>query len=210
MSCYNWESGEIKLSVKEWTRFKRDFREGYNKLQNAELVAATEHWDRYKTGPVPDLWRDHDFAIARQRFYMLWRRWKPSIKTPEDIVRNLGSWEERQLPRKPIRKDFPLATNKQTVFNFDEATIQFDNDTRTVSYYSGDNNRQVEEARNHKVGRLFFRLLGQVQWTRGTGGKFIGNDEYNQDRNGEGEGGNYVTAEYGPNVNRGRYRFSTV
>jgi len=188
MSCYNWEHGTLKLSVAEYARFKKDFREGFNRLQKIEMAAATRHWEKFKTGPLPDF-----FDEQRQRFYKLWQKWKPE---PRPNNPGWGTWEQMKRPRKPIRKDFPLANNKQTLFTFDEADITFKHDTREVSYNSGNNNHQVERAREHKVGKLFFRLLETVKWTRGTGGKLIGNDEYNQETDGEGGGGNYVTATY--------------
>ena len=152
------------------------------------MAAAIRHWEKYKSGPM---FKDGDFHGAyyeeKQRFYQLW--WTPKVDD--------RSWGSRNRPRKPIRKDYPLANNKQTKFHFDEAEIMFLIDAREVHYYSGDNNRQVERAREHEVGQLFFRLLGEITWTRGTGGQLIGNDEYNQDRDGVGGGGNYVTFTYG-------------
>ncbi len=215
MSCNNWEAGTIKFSVAEWPRFKKAFREGFNSLQNAELAAATRHWNRYKTGKLPRWHKvgftgkkygdSHDqnravvdFDEEKRRFHRLWETWKLSTATPEAIAKKFGSWAPRSRPRKPLRKDYPLATNKQIDFCVDEGNIHFDNKTREVTYESGNNNHAVETARDSEVGGLFFSLLNRVTWTRGTGGTLQGNDEYNQDSREDGGGGNYVTLRCGP------------
>jgi hypothetical protein len=81
-----------------------------------------------------------------------------------------------------------------------EATITLDHKARTVTWDVGENNHACESARAHPMGEAFFKALGRITWTRGSGGKIVGNDEYNrhEGRGEEGGGGNYVTAEYGP------------
>lgn len=189
MSCNNWEAGTIRFGVGAWRQFKREFQQGFNRIQDEAFAAATRHWEKYRSGP--DI---HDrMAIVgdRYRFAFLWQK---------QVQRGNVTFNElRNRPRKPIRNDFPLATNKQTQFDFGEASVTFDNVTREVHYYSGENNHAVDEARHSEVGKLFFRLLGNVTWTRGSGGSLTGNDEYNQDSGiEEGGGGNYVTATFGP------------
>lgn len=188
MSCYNWESGSFKLSTVEYAKFRKAFRQGFNRLQEDELAAANRHWEKYKSGPLPKWW-------SQNRFYKIWRKW---IAEPgqTEATKNWGRWENRKRPRKPVRNDYPVAANKKTEFDFDEAAIYFNNKTREVRYHSGENNRQVERAREHEVGKLFFGLLENVNWTRGTGGQLNGNDEYNQDSNAAGGGGNYTTLIY--------------
>jgi len=201
MSRYDWESGTVKFSVKEWTQFKRKFREGYNKLQDREKADATRHWEQYKKGKLPVPHSNPTFENEQQRFWKIWNNW---VLTNTDPNRpDVGMWQPRSRPRKPTRKDYPLANNQRTEFNFEEASIIFRITTREVHYFSGENNHQVEYARHDPVGQLFFRLLKEVRWTRGTGGRFVGNDEYNQQETGEGQGSNYCTANYGPKSTRG-------
>lgn len=204
MSCYNWESGSFRLSTVEYAKFRHDFGQGFNELQETELAAATRHWEKYKSGPLPKWWSQNSIAEneqyeqfneEKQRFYKIWQKWIAEPGQTEE-TKNWGKWEDRKRPRKPIRKDYPLVTRYQTAFPLDEGGIDFKTKAREVYYYSGENNHQVERAREHEVGQLFFRLLGQVKWTRGTGGQLIGNDEYNQDSNEAGGGGNYTTLTY--------------
>jgi len=48
------------------------------------------------------------------------------------------------------------------------------------------------------MGNAFFRALGQVVWTRGTGGEIVGNDEYNRESKASGDGGNFTKQTFGP------------
>jgi hypothetical protein len=61
------------------------------------------------------------------------------------------------------------------------ASIDFEAKTRTVRWGVSENNHAVEEARSHPVGRAFFKALGAIQWTRGTGGYLKYTSEYDVD-----------------------------
>ena len=78
-----------------------------------------------------------------------------------------------------------------------EAHIGFNVKSHTVVWSVSENNHAVDDARGSKEGRMFFQMLNCVNWTRGSGGVIIGNNEYNRDDYNEGGGGNYVTATYG-------------
>ena len=103
-------------------------------------------------------------------------------------------------PRAPKKGEIKalLLGKKVDHVSFDGATISFGKDGRHVEWDVNENNHAVETAHDHPVGKAFFRALGKITWTRGSGGTICGNDEYNRDGEGEGAGGNYVTAEYGP------------
>jgi hypothetical protein len=106
----------------------------------------------------------------------------------------------RAAPRSTRGKKRPKpkqATNRTTEFWFGDAEINFNNETKTVTWYVDENNHAREYARAHPVGRAFFSALDQISWTSRSGGVIVGNDEYNRDSDYEGGGGNYVTGSYG-------------
>jgi hypothetical protein len=79
-----------------------------------------------------------------------------------------------------------------------EARLTLEEATRTLRWNVSENNHAVEYAWAHPMGRALARALASVTWTRGSGGTFIGNDEYNRDSECEDGGANYVTRGYGP------------
>jgi hypothetical protein len=101
---------------------------------------------------------------------------------------------------KPLKTDFAPLPWKTVAFtaSWDECGVTFDLKARTVRWGVSENNHAVERARESWLGRAFFRALDRVNWTRGTGGTIVGNDEYNSDSEYEGGGANYVTASYPP------------
>lgn len=78
------------------------------------------------------------------------------------------------------------------------ARLVLDEKTRTVRWVVPENNHAVDFAWRHPMGKAFENALRKVRWVRGTGGKLVGNDEYNRDSRYEGGGANYVTRRYGP------------
>lgn len=80
-----------------------------------------------------------------------------------------------------------------------DATIVLRNDSHTASWEVYENNRACDHARQHPLACTFFGLLAKIEWTRGSGGTIIGNDEYNRDSHDVGGGGNYIKETFGPN-----------
>lgn len=62
------------------------------------------------------------------------------------------------------------------------------------------------DPRGHPLATVLFRLLNKVQWTRGSGGEIVGNDEYNRDSTHVGGGSNYVKDSWGPKSNPTAWR----
>jgi len=204
MSCYNWERGEIKLPAKEFSKFRRKIIEAHNSDQDrifdlaqkahaavANAAKGKRGFDKQEYfedelrlfGDDDDTgWQDK-FAVSDLIFPYI--PLEGGINTSK---RKFAAPKKKDLKKLPVSKDCCLSCG--------EASIAFDSKRKVVIWSVPENNHAVEDSRSHPVAKLFFRLLDQVNWTRGSGGKIIGNDEYNRDSDYEDGGGNYVTAEY--------------
>lgn len=113
--------------------------------------------------------------------------------------------------KKPLKKDWPMATNKTRYFSIGEASITFSDDAKkTVIWDVPDNNHAPERAREHSVAKALFHALDRITWTRGSGGVISGNDEYNRENCESGGGSNYTVESYGPQTSKGSSRRLSV
>ena len=106
-------------------------------------------------------------------------------------------------PAKPARKLWPDANNKTTHYRVGEASLRFDNKSRNVFWQVPENNHAVEYAHQNPIAIALFQALDSIKWTRGTGGKIYGNDEYNREACDDKENGDissYVTRSYPPSA----------
>jgi len=195
MSCYEWENGTIIIPSKEWAKFR---------------TAVVQRWNEYQLDVLERAKRLH----ARLKDAAKGKRGDNRVKAlrgvifeanPEWEVRHLvveGPWHAMTLKTSlPKKRDLKLLpTSKDCVLSLGEASITLTNKTRTVHWDVPENNHAREHAREHVVAKKLFALLDRITWTRGSGGKLVGNDEYARDAGHgcEGGGGNYVTATYGP------------
>lgn len=199
MSCYEWERGTITIPSKEWAGFRKGLLEAWNKrqlelLERAKRVhAAIKAACKGKRGSK----RDAALKAAIERHIN---------HNDEDLSRLVVTYDREKRayvlngsqPQKKALKLF--AVSKDAEIHLPDAYVSFRNKGRTVTWDVPENNHAREHARGHWFAQLLFERLGKITWTRGTGGKIIGNDEYNRDagREYEGGGGSYVTAEYRP------------
>lgn len=191
MSTYNWESGTIKLSTAEFPKVRKALFDAANTERARTFSRATELWKRLKAGEKPDAVRHNEGD--NELIDGLFRE----VTTAPDGNK---TYTRRTTPLMPRKKDFAPLPWKTLVFraSWAEGTVSFDPKARTVRWSVSENNHAVERARESWLGRAFFTALSRVNWTRGTGGTIVGNDEYNRDSDYEGGGGNYVTANYPP------------
>lgn len=203
MSRSEWESGTLKIPTKAWKPLRDGLANAFNKRQvslhelalklHAMLVAQKK------------LAKRGTFKLDEAFKALAWRQpsvWPQKLDGSEerDLVETslLGPYGKRTgallLPKK---KDFPLAVaTKTTQYEADLATISLNAAKHELNWDVSENNHAVDSSRDSYMGSVMFALLAKIEWTRGSGGQFIGNDENNRESECEGGGANYVTATY--------------
>lgn len=204
MSKYEWERGTIKIPAKEWAGFRKGLIEAWNRRELARLERATALHGRLKEAVKGRRGSKRDEALRKAL-----ERLCPEREENEGVRDLLVSydWKARkdELRGKPKKKDLRLLPlSKDARIDLPDALIVLQNKSRTVTWDVPENNHACEHARRHPIAQELFRRLGRIDWTRGSGGKIVGNDEYSSDCDYEGGGGNYVTAEYGPEAQKRR------
>lgn len=213
MSRNDWEEGSLKFSTAAWPKFKKSMQESVKKMYQhdyelaVKLHAALAEMKKGKRG------FDIKTAFEKELFrteVTPSRGWGGYSQTHETRVydfKMLESYRVRVMIlgphpfdkfQKPQKKDLPVVNGTTLEFSYGEMSVRLDNEARTAHYDSGHNNRAQERARQTPLGQLFFELLKEVNWTRGTGGVLVGNDENRNDDHSEGGASNYVTARFGP------------
>ena len=199
MSCYGWERGNIQLPKSKYAAIKKGFIASYN----AYLLDQLERSKRL---------RDHVFAVNKGKRNVQWyyalqdnmSKFGVEWDTLNKMIATIN--EDGKKPSNLNKKLMNLANSKTTAFDVaGEGQITFINGDKSVVWYVEENNRSVDRCRESKVGELFFGMLRKIEWTRGSGGEIVGNDEYNQEDAHAGGGANYVTSSFGKNVDKPRY-----
>jgi len=196
MSKYEWERGTIKIPTKEWSKFRTALIKTHNELQLSKLEKAKRLHAKAKEAIKGKRGSKRQEALRafEDRHHRDYEVLHLVIGHKIDREKRQNTLSLKLLPKK---KDFKvLPTSKDATLDAGDGCIILRNKERTVTWDVGENNRACEDARSHPMGRKLFELLGRITWTRGSGGKIVGNDEYNRDSDYDGGGGNYVTAEF--------------
>lgn len=210
MSKYCWESGTLQIPTRAWKPLRDALCKAFNERQDLLFAAALRGHAAVEAAfqqakaakqPAPRLSVVTDSPAFMDAIAL--PRHQPSIDYDEAwrIQRALSTQPaDRQQPpklRRPLKKDFAHAVaSKQADYAASDGSIHLDPKAHTLTWAVSENNHAVESARASFMGQTLFALLSKVEWTRGSGGTIVGNDEYNRDNAHEGGGANYVTARY--------------
>ncbi len=202
MSVNNWERGEIKLPSTEAVSFRHDLVNFYNNRMSILLGKAQGVYIYLKAQGKGKRNFDYEEAFrdfltqnsyGREAYDLNGYDELHDALFPYDPKQKHGQSRKPKAPKKNQFKHLNLSTKGMNVGH--DASILFDG--RTVTWSVPENNHAVDRAHEHEVAKHFFKRLASVNWTRGSGGEIIGNDEMNQESVQDGGGANYVTSRYG-------------
>lgn len=198
MSCYEWESGTLALPAAEVPKMRAALNAAHSAQVGRVRGLLDRLWPELKKLP----------ADKRRRVNMYDPKFRQLASTTDDeTMSDLGSLLYASGGRKPTAAHWKKAlghpvTNRTSTWRCGEASIELEG--RHLTWDVPDNNHAVDHARASWLGQALFDQLAHINWTRGSGGYFVGNNEYNQDTSEPGGGGNYITATYGPAGHKAR------
>lgn len=211
MSRYEWERGEFSIPTAEWAGFKAKIREAMNELHVRQFEIAKKLHERL----VVLAKKDKNFDVIYDGFEEIEKlrlpenQWsaKPNKNLTESdestVVHALAEYSHKngryRLVR-PTQKMFPKLGNNVTEFSNSCCNVVFDNNAKKVIWDVPENNHACEHARETELGKIFFKTLDEVEWTRGSGGHIWGGDEYHEDASREHDCGesSYSKGSWGP------------
>jgi hypothetical protein len=198
MSCYEWEQGTVRIPAAQWSSFRKGLILKWNQMEQEAFGWAQRAYEAIKNEP--------DALFVWQGPFEKWVESNPDARVHYDRIREalygLGPTKKENL-RRPLKENLKLLpVSKGVTIQMADADITLDDATKMVTWSVDENNHARERARSHPVAKAFFSALREVEWTRGSGGVIVGNDEYNQHSTGVGEGGNYEIDRFGPKSKR--------
>ena len=200
MGHWEKERGEFVIPSKRWAATKKTIRDAHNGRQDVRFEAAKGLWKALRQGA-----KDGVVSMDEAAAYRWMGRALGKPENDDEVVvlvwrvypgAGRGSRERGRLRdlKKPTRSMFPLATTKTTSLYDTCCTVVFQDATRTLVWNVEDNKNTVETARASTLGKVVFRTLRAMEWTRDTGGIV----EYMNEYDAEAYSGGHETDGFGP------------
>lgn len=201
MSCYNWERGSIVVPKSAWTVLRRRLLTKWNTKQQQLYARAKGFYPTVKAAGKGK--KGEERAKAQRKCLRTLCRLRDAWEYEEEHSAIFDAMFETNglliyKLRIPAKKYFQFVPLTKTVtIRLPQADVTFYADTHAIEWDVEENNRAVESANGHWFACELWGALGAIaKWPEGTGGKVIGNDEYNGHSLDEGGAGNYVNREY--------------
>lgn len=213
MSCNAWEEGTIKLPTAEAKKVRNTLKLGVTIRSRLVYDKAQEFW---KTLPAKAKRDRNEYLDAIQEFCYPDRRehaYGVLIDLSEDLSTLLykgwehGATKARRIQQKDVQNIYGSPTGANPTFSIGyDGSISFKG--REVTYSVSDSHG-CDRPREHPVSQMLWSALAKVNWTRGSGGEILGNNEYNEEagRGQAGGGGSYVVMSFGPKSKNSRHQW---
>jgi len=211
MSCYEWERGDIVIPASEWSAFRKALIKAWNDDKEKDLADALAVLPKIKEAAKgkrsEEKYKAEKNTLGTFCWVQVKNGWVDGKEKDTYRYHRLhgllfsrkegdphGARTELVTPKKKDMGLLPLTGD--AVLQLHGASISLSNASRTVTWEVGENNHACEYARSQPLAKLLFEMLHDITWTRGSGGKIVGNDEYNRDSSYEGGGANFVKDDF--------------
>lgn len=200
MSCYEYEYGTIKLPSKEFSRIRRLFAEKYNAWLDSNFLKATSLYEPLKAYALKNK-KDKNLNLNDYIYEKLQSEQESDIEQIISSILNSkkvnGKYKTSII--KPTKKSFKHVSLSENNYEDLFATVSFNSETKEIRWQVEENNHSVDNAWENVLGKIFNKVISTVEWTRGTGGVFFYNSEYEREgREGDGAGGDRAHKYFGP------------
>lgn len=191
MSCYEWEAGTIKLPVAEVPKIRKVLVDAAN-AERAAVKAYVEKIERDVLKGTRSLKVARERMEAHRRDYRARDNDPRYAQTAWQVIDSVLLYGDKihKITGRDLDLYVPAATNRTKVWHIEDATITLDG--RNLTWEVHENNHSVDRARSNPLAVALFHALGRLEWTRGSGGTIVGNNEYAREDRSAGGGGNYV------------------
>jgi hypothetical protein len=213
MSTYEWEAGTITIPSSQWAGFRKGLLTAWNshldtvlttakRAHKAAVTAGKGKRGETRTKAMKAaVARECGGRIGEYGDFEGGRGGNDAYNATRDLyetVTNLlwAGWGTNAKFQSPKKKDLPFRpVSKDGNVDLGEASVTFNNARRTVNWDVPENNHACDAARDHWFAKKLFTALGRINWTRGSGGTIIGNNEYNENEHGR-RGDDYTVGTY--------------
>jgi hypothetical protein len=217
MSCNAWEAGTIKLPTAEAKKVRDTLKKAVEDRRTLLYNKAQEFWKslpaKTKTNRSAYMEAAEKFAFDAGRSYRTYREAELASDLGDelyDLLVNKG-WpyagtKAQRIKQTDLAKLYGPCTGANPTFWIGDGSISFRG--REVSYDVADSHG-CDRPREHPISRMLWSALSKVNWTRGSGGEILGNNEYNEEagRGQAGGGGSYVVMSFGPKSKNTRHQW---
>lgn len=204
-SRLEWEHGVLQIPGAAYSGLRADIMEAQQRQYRLVLEAIGRFWEDNRS--IKDPGRLHE-AMKRhaQCIRNPLHHYTPALDTIakdfEDIWNSsIFLWESGASRTPKPTKEFlashqyvpaTSATNEFRTGFSSNGTVTFIRPTRTIVWEVIEGDKACEWERHSLIGSVLFRSLARINWTNGSGGLILGNDEHSHHRR------KYIKTAFGP------------
>lgn len=202
MGHWEWQKGEFKLPSAEFAKVRQAVADA-DRSHKEKIFEQTQIFWKSLT---PKQKSDHaSYQAAMYSFIS---------KVSQELSR--GHYDERtdnfvsdiehalyiphsQKPKRVLAASMEMPTNRTTQFAGSGVSIEFDKAANTVTYAVYEDKSAVDRAHGAPILEALTNCIEKMRWTRGTGGRIWGDNEYAEDaRREHGHAFDLTQTAYGP------------